>query len=654
MLSNTEEKKRGQIVSRTTSALASGISDVDTTATLTDASLFLEPVDTYTTFAKIADEFIEYTGKSTNDLTTLSRAQLNSIAAAHASGVEVEQWHKISGNGIDIALKLMLSTGPEFFVENVAVSAFQLFNVELEIPNALFFSGLNIEQEYGVSVGDTIVISGATEGANNQTATVAEIYLANDTTVIVVNGTVIAENPTSAVVKFKSQFNTLPIGIGLKPNEVDVRQHLFIRDAFLPVFDFELFFNEIEDGKTFLEQQIYLPMACFSVPRKGRSSVVHHIAPLPFNKIETFDSSTVKNAASLKVQRSLSENFFNEINYQYDFDPITEKFKTSKSYESTKSKARLPNVNARALTIEAQALRTSSDGAIRSNQAAQRFLKRYQYGAEYIKNIQVIFSVGYALEIGDIVLIDFDSLALSNFNEGLRGGGFKLFEVLNKTLDNKTGETSFDVVNTAFGVNDRFGLISPASIVSTGSTTTKIRLKKSYSTQSYERESSKWGDYLGQNIQVRSEDFSTVYTTTIKGFDNLEPQGMLVDALPGVPSEGWIVEAVAYPNSTDPTIEKDWKNRHAFFSPQVLVTATVGASPQTKFEVGAGDVAKFFVGAQLRVHNYDYSEDAPEALVIAIVGNEIEIDTAAGFSIGTSHFIDLIGFPDQGAAYRIL
>lgn len=433
------------------------------------------------------------------------------------------------------------------------------------------------------------------------------------------------------------------------PNEVDVEQHHFIRDTFLPVFDLDIYTKEFSDGKGFLEKEVYLPMTCFSVPRKGRSSIVYTTGPLPTYEVVTLDLSTVENPDRLKVQRSINENFFNSVFFAYQFDPVEEKFTKTLQLDSTSSTV---EAEIKQFSIESKGLRTGSDAEAIADRAARRLLRRYESGAEFIKGVQVLFSAGYRLEIGDVVAVDYAALKLSDFSRGNRQGGIKLMEVLNKTLDNKTGEVSLDLVNTAFQNGDRFGLISPASEVGSGSTTTKIIMRQSFGTRPFEPESLKWLDYIGQDIIVRPADFSSgPYQTTIRGFDTNDPQGMSVDPLPVVPSAGWIIECVEYPSSTDPREQAYWKLRHAFFSPQVEVTAGVSA---TRFTVASGDVGKFFVGSIVRVHNYAYTIDSPERTVTEIDGNDVIVNGSLGFTPAAGQFVDLIGFPDQQQAYRVV
>lgn len=653
VLSNTEEKKRASILTEVIGKTVSSLSSGSTTFHLEDASEFFVPQDCMTTLAVIGKELVEYTGISTNDLTGVSRAQEGSVAISYNSGEDIHQWLKLSGNGLELALKVMLSQGPLNYIENIALKGFVRLDVSTEIAGAIYFDNINLESKYGVAVGDTVVISGATNVGNNITGEIAEIGMIDFTTYIIFTEDFVIENPTAATANFQSRWNTLPIGLGMKPKEVDVKQHLFIRDTWLPFFTLEVFLKECVDTKVFIETELYNPMACFSVPRKGRSSVACHAPPLASAEIKELDDTTVKNGTGLKLERSITENFFNEVTYSFDYFPPDEKFKSNKTYESTKSKARIPKIGNRPLVITSNGLRTASGGETRAMQAASRFLKRFQFGAEFMKNVDLLFKTGYALEIGDIVIVNFEKLELSNYDKGRRSIGQKLFEVSNHIFDIKTGGENIDLINTAYGVGERYGVISPSSLTDLGSTTTKLKLKKSFTTKSFQRESTKWTGYRGQEIIVHTEDWSIVYTTHIRGFDNLNPQSMLVDALPTAPGEDWIIQCPLYPSTLDQNDLRFWKLRHAFFSPQIAVTATVAGFEQIKFEVDPGEVGRFYVGSQTRIHTYDYSDDSPEGIVTAINGVEVTIDTPTGFTIDTTHFVDLIGFPDEQNAYRI-
>lgn len=625
---------------------------------LTDATGFLDESDNETLipYVKIGGEMIRYENVSLNALLGATRGEFNSIPESADIDEDVEHFVRLKGNAIDLILKLLLSTGPEYYAESVDIESIGEFLTEV-VPNALFFKDQDVEQLYGIVPGDTATITGSAIPGNNVTdSIVLSVGKFIGGSFVILSDTLTDELTTTGTISFKSQFNTLPIGIGMLPSEVDIAQHIFIRDTFLPAVELDLVTSEIPNGKEYIESQLYLPISCYSVPRKGRSSIVYQIPPIATNEVVTLNLSNVVNPQSLRVRRSIGENFFNEVIFYSDYDPVSGTYKTTYKYSSSDSQTRIP-VGSKAFKLQSKSLRATSGASQITSRTAERLLRRYQFGAEYVRGIKLLFGVGFKVEIGDAIAVDFGALKLSDTRTGTRDGDIRLMEVLNKTLDAKTGDISIDVVDTVFGVNDRLGLISPSSYTGVGSTTTKLILQKSFSTKSYERESTKWqnGGYIGQKIRVRTADFTTQYETTIRGFDNNDPQGMLIDAIPTAPGSGWLIDSPEYPTTTAVEDLSFWKFKNAYFSPQVRVTnvATLG---QDKFKIGALDLSKFLVGASAKVHNYDYTDDGIERKVIEVNPgtNTITLDGDVGFDIDDTHYVDLIGFPDGGAAYRII
>lgn len=625
--------------------------NTDLVADLIDASEFIVPFDILQTYAVVNGELLKYTNKAGNQIGGISRAQEGSVGAFHEAEKSIDQVLRLTGNGIEIALKLMLSKGPEFYASDIKAKSFQYFSPTVSSDNAIFFEGIDLETAHGVSAGDFITIDGASNGANNVVnAIIFEVGKIQDGSYLIIDQNLVDEPLTNAVCKFKSQWNILPIGFGMLPSEVDVEQHIFVRDTFLPTFDLDIFCKDISDGKGFLERQVYLPMTCFSVPRKGRSSVIYTVGPLPTYEVITLNKTNVQNVESLRVKRSSNENFFNQVQFDYDYDPISGEFLTRKNYPPEIDQSQIP-VGAKPLSMQVQGLRTEGGAAGITERAADRLLRRYSKGAEFIKGVNVLFSVGYQLEIGDVVAVDYADLQLVDFSTGSRQGIVKLMEVLNKTIDNKTGDVTVDLVNTVFGVSDRFGLISPSTELLAGSTTTKLVMKKSWSTKAFQLESIKWNGYEGQKVIVHDPEWNFVFETVLRGFDSNDPQGMSVDELPMAPASGWIVQAPEYPSSPDANELAFWKQRHAYFSPRVTI---VSGTSTNRFTVSAMDVGKFFVGSVIRVHDFSFVLDSPEVVVTEIDGNDIIVSNSLGFMPIAGLFVDLIGFPDKQQSYRVV
>lgn len=626
---------------------------IDTTVDVTDGQFFLAPADagTLRTYVKVGEELIEYTGKTVNTLTGCVRGSEGTTPATHETGAEVKQVLRLSGNGIDLALKLMLSGGPAYYASALLVSSINYLSPSENVPNTFFFGDIDLKKVHGVSIGDRLTCTLDSIPGNNVTdALIIDVGpTADGGSFITVDAPLSDQIASSGEVKIKSQFNVLPIGLKLLPSEVDVDQHLQIRDTYLPAATLDIITDTIPNGKDFLDREIYLQMTCYSIPRAGRASVTLHVAPLPFEEVPLLDLSNVKNPGDLRVLRSTSENFFNQVIFNYNYNVVTNQYASVFQLTSEESLDRIPALGLRPFIITSKGLRQGSIAVMQ--RASERYLKRYQFGAELIRNVKLMYKAGYKIQIADIVAVDFKALKISDFSTGTRAGEIRLFEVLNKIIDNKTGDVSLDLVSTIFGRDDRYGLFSPASKVAPGSTLVKILLKKSFGTKPYQLESFKWNDHIGQSILIHSPDWSTQYTSRILGFDFGDPQGMLIEPIAGVPGEDWIVRVINYPASTDPAVESHWKSRYAFFSPQFQVVAGINAS---SFDLASADVARLRVGASLRVHNLDFSDDSGDVKIESIVGDTVNVTPSLGFTPNNTHLVDLVNFPDGTPAYRFL
>ncbi len=605
-------------------------------------------------FAKIDDEYFSYTGASGTALTGVTRAQLSSAPEVHEVEADVQSAYRLQGQGIDLALKIYLSGWNGPFVEDIPVKNFVQVTPFLNIQNSIMIEDVNVEQELGLTLGDYATITGALEGPNNITALqIADIQITDEGSILVFtdSGLVVEEN-SAAVISFRSQYDTLGQGLKLKPSEVDIAEHQRLKQLFLSAFLFDFVVDEIPNTKEFIEKQIYLPMSCFSVPRKARSSVSIHVGPIGGNVIPILDASNVCNADKLKLSRSIAAYFVNTVKFSYDFSIVDGKYRTVKVYESATSKARIP-IGDKIMAIEAAGMKTTLDAVAQSEASANRLLGRYQFGAEHIKGMEILYGQGFPLEIGDIVAVNFSSLKLTDVKTGTRSGGIKLFEVINKSDDHRTGKVTADVQSTSFGIDDRFGTISQASLVGPGATVSRLPLTRSFGTKDYQRESYKWMDYIDEKIEIHSPDWTYREETFVIAVDaTIDPPALLVSpALPTPPLEGYTIQSPSYPDNDDLTDMANWKTRHAYMSQQIPVVAS---ADETHFEVDPSDIDNFLVGATVQVHNADYTDLGPETIITAVdLGtNIVTMRDEAGFTIDNSHLIRFIGFKDGGSAYR--
>jgi hypothetical protein len=556
-----DARKRSKAFIKGSTELNGAINDSVTTITVDSTTSFLSPytgangsVDTtIKLYVRIDDEIIRYTGTTGTTFTSMTRGQLGTVAAAHDDSATVDAFLVLEGNAIDLALKVMLSGRNGNYVTGVDVTNFVRIDGATTIANSIFFSLINLVQEYNVTAGDFITTTGASNGANNVTnKVITEVTQTDNGYYIVVDGvTFVEETGSAATISFRSQYDTLGDGLAMAPYEVDIAQHLDIQLKYISSADMRIYIKDtIENGMEFLAEQLYNPLSMFSIPRNAQSSVGIHQGPIPGSNIKTIDASNVTNAASLTVSRSINKNFFNGVVYKYDEDALEDKFNSGYVTIDGTSVTQIP-VGNKPLIIDAKGFRTELSGLNLATQAASRRLTKYKFAAEFIKSVAVAFgSIGFDIEIGDKVIVDMASLKLSDINSATRSGAKRLFEVINKTLNISKAEVKLDLLDSNFGLTSRYSLIAPASIVKSGSSDTTFVLDPSYNTTRYgTAEYKKWINYVGCFVKIHSSDFSvsgTSYISSIAG------NTITVSSSLGfTPVAGYIMELGDYDNQTD-------------------------------------------------------------------------------------------------------
>lgn len=498
---------------------------------------------------RIDDEVIAYTGITGTKLTGCTRGYLGTTAANHEDGADASTFYRLLGSCIDLALKLMLSTGDgSSYLEDLEIDSFE--DVEGDaIPNAIYFATENIVAKHNVQIGDYVTISGAANGANNVTLKVIDdiVETANGQYFIISGVTFVSENPTDAVVSFRSQYDTLPDGLALINDEVDIEEHTRLQDLFLSAFEYDFYLKDtITDARKFLEQEVYSPVAAFSIPRKSRCSIGYHIGPLPGQDIKVFDETNVKEPGKMKMTRSTNRQFFNEIVYKFDESVLTDDFLSGIITISELSKAQIRGYN-KPLNINSKGLRSSLDGVNTAVSQSNRRLNRYQYGAEVL-SFGTLFADGFNLEIGDIVWIDGSELKIPDIKSATKGMAGRYFFVQNKTLNIKTGDVQFDCIDTNFSSNGRYGLMSPSSILVSGESSTDFTIGESYSGKFGGAEHKKWTNLVGATVRVRSDDFSSSELATLVSASSNAI--VVAPPLSGTPTAGMIMELAKYDEQT--------------------------------------------------------------------------------------------------------
>jgi len=662
-IDHPEYLKRQDLFTQVQAQLDGAIGAGDTSLTLKNvAGTLVEPGDSVRSYVRIDDELIEFSGVSGNVLTGLTRGSLTSVAASHDDEADAVSFYTLSGDPIDLALKLMLSNdGNVAFKTGVELPAFEQVTPSTTIENGLVFNDTRIKDSLGLEIGDLVSVSGATEGANNFTDGVIAAFVKEPTaTVIIVSGpTLVVETGSSAVASFKSKYNTLPTGAGcgMSPSQVDVAQHLRMKTLFPSLPDYEHYIKDTINAKEFITNEVYFPAGFYQVPRKGRSSVNTTIPPLVLDDLVELNNSNTEKAATNKLTRGITKNFYNSVVYKFNVDSLDDRYLAGEVQISQRSKNRI-NTGNKSLTITSNGFRDTADTRNYIKAQTRRFLDRWQFGAESIQ-VETNYKSGFPIEVADIVLFGNADLQIPDVEEGSRDFKPRLMEVVNKKLDIR-GKVSLELLDTGVGLDGRFGVISPNSFVGSGSTTSKVVLKASFGTGEFELERDKWTNFLGEEIRVRNTTFTYTEVTTLQQFDPETLTAILVDPpLSGAPAEDLIIDLPDYPDNADADDRRKMKNIHNFFTPVVDIVSGIST---TVFEVAPADIDKFLVDAYVIVHNDSFSDaSTPDAVTddLQVVSidtgtNRVTVSGDMGFTPSAGYKVNLIGFKDGGLPYRLI
>ena len=650
-ISHPDELKRQDIYTKIDTELTAAINDTDTTIPLISVTGILLTADTLTSHVRINDEIIEVVdiNATTNELENAVRGAFGTTAVAHSDEDSVETFYTLTGNSIDLALKLMLSGGPEFYLVK-SVTNFVTIN-SIDIVNAIQFDSYDLIQEQGIAVGDLLSTTGASNVENNFTdRIITNIVPLGDSTYVVVDGDLLVpEENTASTASFKSQWNTLPDGLAMLPRNVDIARHLDFQDTFTANFpDYLFFLRDTIKAKDFLEKEIYYPAGLYALPRKGRASLGFTNPPLSVETVPTLNQDNITNLSKLAVTRATSRNFYNAIVYRFNEQLLEEKFLAGEILLSAESNNRIQNIKNRPLNIESKGLRTNAASINIINRLQDRMIDRYKFSASKIDKIEMLYKDGFNIEAGDIVVFEGENTNLKDPDTGLPLPT-RLYEVVNKNLNIIAGKITLDILDTSFNINAKFGVVSPSSILKNASSSTQLFLEKSFGTIPTASETSKWVQYIGLRVLVHNSDFSVTGETFIISIDAILPDVLnITPALGFTPDSTYFVEIADYDESSL-NAQSGAKNNFAF----VNAYATV-SSGTDNFIFDVDSVADAFVGQTVKVHSLDFTDESPETTITDITSLTITVEDDLGFTPASGNIVELLGFSDGNPAYRII
>jgi hypothetical protein len=676
-IAHPDTKKRQELFTKKTMVLTGAMDDTQDSIPITGAAaagVFLERFDnpalgqedtTFETYVRIDDEILRYNEVDATGMPSdVLRGQLGTVASAHDADAEVVPFYVIETDLVDAALKLMISGRNGSYVSGLSPTSFNVTDGTEYVANSIFFQARNLTKEDNLQVGDVITTTLSAEPDNNQLRLiVTQIVPKGDGCYVVVetNTALVDETTTTAAVALRSQYDSWPEGLAMDPRDVDIEGHHYWQDLVLSQFEYRFYIKEQINGKDFLEKEIYAPYGAYSIPRKGLASLGYHIGPVPTTALVQLNKNNVVNPQKIRLKRTLSRNFYNTIVYKYDLDSLEDKFLSGLVYTNEDSKTQIP-VGTKAFVVSASGIRTDLDAVLETEIAAQRLLDRYKYAAEYFENVEVFFKAGFNLDPGDLVVFDFTDLKITNTQDGTREKPRRYFEVVNKAMDLKTGIVKLTLLDTTFATSDRYGIIGPSSVITSGGTTFAI-IEESYGGVFPGAEYRKWENYVGLPVLVHNADYSFSEEATFIGFDSFNPFKMLFapsSPLSAAPSAGYIVDLPDYPTDTDKETNSEYKLIHAHWGARKQVLSSAGTNFKFNISHLADNIRPFYVGAPVVVHSDDWTTVSPEAKILSLTLKggptriEVEVDTDLGFVPQSLDYISFLGFPDEDPCYRFL
>ena len=650
-ISHSENKKRQTIFKQYTSNLSSSITDIQTTIPVDSTANFLQSSDALTSYIQIDDEIMEVVSVDSDVQFTVVRSRLNTVAVAHDNETDIASVYGLNGNAIDLALKLYLSGGNEYY-DTLNATSFNQVN-STAISNVIFFQDQLLSSEFNVFAGDTILSSGAVNGANDGTFTITEVVEISNGSYIVCSGAgFVLETTSTATIQFKSQYNVLPVGAGcgLDPFDVDIQSHideLGENSASFPTYQFYL--KEDIEAKTFVDKELYFPSGLYSINRKAKISCRFTKPPLANENIPVFNSENITNIDKIKVTRSTTNFMYNSIVYKFEKSVRDDEFKAGNISVNPTAKARTDNID-HTLNIESEGLRRNADTTSLIDRQSNRFYQRYQYGAISYNNIKVLFKDSWNLEIGDVIEFGGTDVKIPDLNNGTTYTPRKFLEIISREINLDTQEITFNCLDTGFNLNIRFGVFSPSSYITANSTTTKLELELSFFTGSVITERQKWQNFVGERIRVRSEDYSFDEIVTI---DSLAPENdEVINVSPALSSvsAGYLIEIPKY-DETSSEIDSEYKKRYTYVNLQSEITSVTDAQI---FEVTDG--SQFKAGGLIQVRAEDYTDNSGDngVEIESISVNEITLVNALDFTPSIGYKVEKLTFLDDGFSYYLI
>lgn len=621
--------------------------------------------DGYRLYLKIDDEYILYPPIPITNTTIINnciRGQRGTAAAAHAAGADVSFAIEIQDNAIDMALKILMSGKGDYYLKDLPIkNLVKTFDVNLgDVNNAIVLgSGFDAVRDYGLSVGDYIRVKGAVNSSNNGVCKILGFLnlFGEKNRVIVTNKVFSTEVNTTAKFDARSKYDIYPkeCGIGLTPLEINVNDFEEVRRMYLnlPEHRLRFFVNKNEDGKNFIENEIYLPFALYPVTRRGKISIKQTNVPVFRDEIKIIDKNNIIDIQSAVVNRGLTNRrYFSEVDFNYDTNDKGEFTRYSRFIDTEAififEKNSILPITSRGLRFD-----LGAEGEIEKR--ARYLIIRYGKAAITL-TLKVNMEAAAVIEVGDVVAVrDEGELQLVDFRSGKRDLGVMLFEVINKSFDIKNAYASLELVSGfASDLNARHGVIAPSSrIIGSGSDSKGdyLIIDSIFQNSVVGGENEKWMNFIGNEVEIWDWDSGLIiHVTKIKSVDLVDKKRIYFDGLPSSLSGNLIIKVSNYGLGQDRTKGAIYKSLFVFLAKQVDVLNGISSS---EFVVSNSDLNFLKTGYRVLLHKEDWSSYSKEVIIKEIIGNSVILEEDIGFVPDSTYKVQIMTMPDSSGAYRV-
>ncbi len=247
-------------------------------------------------------------------------------------------------------------------------------------------------------------------------------------------------------------------GCGCPYALVDISSFETQRDRFVSSFTITGYFSEETEALNILQDEIYKTLNAYPlVNRLGQYSLKLWTVPLPVSGSPVFDESNIIGVPTYAGNYETGIGFFNQIEVDYDYQPIQDYYQSLNLYIDEDSWDRYKERSV--VKFESAMITSDGQGKKFSDRLGRQILLRFK-DPPPVYQIRTTF-LYHLCSAGDIVYLEHP--IVPNDITGERGGSSQICECMSVSIDYQQGVVSFELLGIGVRSKVKFGAISPAN-----------------------------------------------------------------------------------------------------------------------------------------------------------------------------------------------